>query len=263
LTISRKTIVIVAVTILTLLSIYILRFSYATSVLKQHVIGVIGTLLMLQTEVTYTLRKKRYIKFGSPKKWMQAHIFTGLLGPALIILHTNWNFSGFAGVVAYITILVTASGFFGYYVYRSIPRTLKGKERDLKDLVNEQQQLEDKLRLLMVNEPRALERILKIEILTPRGHGIRGLLYASNDYYRARRQIHRLVTTLGRHHYTTYKQLEKVAFERLALERRVIMLSTSKRLLSNWNKFHKPVTLTLFFMVGVHIMTIFYYGMSY
>ena len=92
-----------------------------------HLIGVAGFLLMLATETLYSFRKRsRRAFWGSMAAWLQFHIFTGLVGPYMVLLHTSWKFNGLAGVTTLLTILIVVSGFIGRYLYTRIPRSLEG-----------------------------------------------------------------------------------------------------------------------------------------
>jgi hypothetical protein len=94
-----------------------------------HLIGVLGFLLMLMTETLYTLRKRsRKGRWGRMQSWLQFHIYTGLVGPYMVLLHTSWKFNGLAGAVTLLTILIVISGFVGRYIYTRIPRSLEGIE---------------------------------------------------------------------------------------------------------------------------------------
>lgn len=94
-----------------------------------HLIGVVGFLLMLCTETLYSYRKRsRKARWGSMATWLQFHVFTGLVGPYLVLLHTSWKFSGLAGATTLLTVLIVVSGFIGRYIYTRIPRTLDGTE---------------------------------------------------------------------------------------------------------------------------------------
>jgi hypothetical protein len=54
-----------------------------------HGLGIIGFTFMLMTETLYSLRKRsRSIKWGRMSNWLQFHIFTGLVGPYMVLLHT-------------------------------------------------------------------------------------------------------------------------------------------------------------------------------
>ena len=99
------------------------------SELYGHAIGILGFLLMLATETLYSLRKRsRSARWGRMSGWLQAHIFTGIVGPFMVLLHTSWKFSGLAGVTTLLTGVIVISGFIGRYIYTRIPRTADGIE---------------------------------------------------------------------------------------------------------------------------------------
>lgn len=92
-----------------------------------HGLGILGFLLMLMTETLYSIRKRmRNVRFGRMSLWLQFHIFTGLVGPYMVLLHTSWKFNGLAGVTTLLTVVIVISGFVGRYVYTRIPRTAEG-----------------------------------------------------------------------------------------------------------------------------------------
>jgi hypothetical protein len=94
-----------------------------------HALGIFGFILMLMTEVLYSLRKRtRSASWGRMSSWLQFHIFTGLVGPYMVLLHTSWKFNGIAGVTTLFTFIIVVSGFIGRYIYTRIPRTLDGLE---------------------------------------------------------------------------------------------------------------------------------------
>jgi hypothetical protein len=96
-----------------------------------HLIGVLGFILMLFTETLYSFRKRtNRASWGPMVNWLQFHIFTGIVGPFMILLHTSWKFNGLAGVTTLLTIIIVASGFIGRYFYTRIPRSLSGVEID-------------------------------------------------------------------------------------------------------------------------------------
>ena len=94
-----------------------------------HTIGIVGFILMLMTEILYSLRKRsRSAAFGRMSTWLQIHIFTGLVGPYMVLLHTSWKFNGLAGATTLLTGIIVVSGFIGRYIYTRIPRTMDGLE---------------------------------------------------------------------------------------------------------------------------------------
>ena len=101
----------------------------AASDLFGHTLGIMGFVMMLMTETLYSLRKRsRSVQWGRMADWLQFHIFTGLVGPYMVLLHTSWKFNGLAGVTTLFTVIIVISGFVGRYIFTRIPRTADGLE---------------------------------------------------------------------------------------------------------------------------------------
>ena len=94
-----------------------------------HGIGIVGFILILMTETLYSIRKRLTdAKWGSMASWLKFHIYTGLVGPYLVLLHTSMRFHGIAAAAMLFTIVVVASGIVGRYIYTSVPRTVYAVE---------------------------------------------------------------------------------------------------------------------------------------
>ncbi len=94
-----------------------------------HSMGIVGFILMLMTETLYSLRKRsRSVRWGKMSTWLQLHIFTGIVGPYMVLLHSSWKFNGIAGVTTLLTAIIVFSGFIGRYIFTRIPRTIDGME---------------------------------------------------------------------------------------------------------------------------------------
>lgn len=92
-----------------------------------HSFGVIGFVLMLITEVLYSIRKQvTDARWGSMAGWLKFHMFTGLVGPYMVLLHTSMHFRGLAGVAMLLTVVVVGSGLVGRYIYTTIPKAAEG-----------------------------------------------------------------------------------------------------------------------------------------
>ena len=99
----------------------------AASGLLGHSLGVVGFTMMLMTETLYSLRKRAMRRpRGTMRSWLRFHIFTGIVGPYLVVLHAAWTFNGLAGALTAMTVVVVASGFIGRYIYTAVPRTADG-----------------------------------------------------------------------------------------------------------------------------------------
>jgi hypothetical protein len=109
--------------------VFFTRAIPAAGELFGHGLGIFGFILMLMTETLYSLRKRtRSASWGKMSSWLQFHIFTGLVGPYMVLLHTSWKFNGLAGAVTLLTLIIVLSGVVGRYIYTRIPRTLDGLE---------------------------------------------------------------------------------------------------------------------------------------
>jgi hypothetical protein len=101
----------------------------AASGLVGHGIGILGFILMLMTETLYSIRKRmKTAQWGRMASWLRFHIYTGIVGPFMVLLHSSWKLSGLAGVTLLLTCVIVVSGFIGRYIYTRIPRTVDGIE---------------------------------------------------------------------------------------------------------------------------------------
>jgi hypothetical protein len=100
-----------------------------------HLIGILGFVLMLLAETLYSFRKRSLkARWGSMQSWLQFHIFTGIVGPFMVLLHSSWKFNGLAGISMLLTVIIVMSGFVGRYIYTLIPRSLDGSEITTSDI---------------------------------------------------------------------------------------------------------------------------------
>ncbi len=92
-----------------------------------HSLGILGFTFMLMTETLYSLRKRsRNARWGRMAHWLEFHIYTGLVGPYMVLLHTSWKYNGLAGITTLLMVVIVGSGFIGRYIYTRVPRTVDG-----------------------------------------------------------------------------------------------------------------------------------------
>lgn len=85
--------------------------------------GIIVFECLLGLRRTRLFRTARWL--GSAQLWMKAHIWLGLFAVPLVVMHTGLQWGGWLStLVAGCFALVTASGFFGWFMQNLIPRWL-------------------------------------------------------------------------------------------------------------------------------------------
>ena len=99
-------------------------------------IAVVGGSMMLAL-FSYPLRK--YVRFmqglGKVKWWFWVHLFLGIAGPWLILVHSSFRIGSLnAGVALYSMGIVVASGVIGRFIFTRINRGLNGERMSLTEL---------------------------------------------------------------------------------------------------------------------------------
>lgn len=114
-----------------------------------HAFGVIGSALMI-VMLLYSVRKraKPLRKAGPLGAWLDFHIFCGVVGPLLVILHSSFKVQGLVALSFWSMIAVASSGVLGRYLYRQIPRTRAGDELTLAEVEAEARELTSRLQEL-------------------------------------------------------------------------------------------------------------------
>jgi hypothetical protein len=98
--------------------------------------GMIATALFV-LNLGYLVRKRLiHIRWlGSLRTWMSFHAVTGIVGGALIFLHTAFAPSSALGILALVALAITVvSGIIGRYIYAKVPRSLEGRELEFEQV---------------------------------------------------------------------------------------------------------------------------------
>ena len=97
------------------------------------VFGIAGAVLLL-TPLAYTLVKRipflrtRVTPHVSLQTWMTVHVYTGILGPLLGIIHTGHKFDSWLGItLTAVMLLVVVSGFIGRYLLSYANQEIRDK----------------------------------------------------------------------------------------------------------------------------------------
>jgi hypothetical protein len=229
-----------------------------------HWLGIFGTLLMLATETLYSLRKRTGLlrQAGPVRHWLSAHIFTGIVGPFLVLLHSAFDFRGLAGFTLALTVLITLSGFLGRYFYTAIPHTLAGVETSTGDLAAEMNRIMERLSAAARPGSAAVQALVEAELRGGQSHRSAWsvvLLRAWDDWRYTRGLRHR-IAALQRKEPQNLGNLESLLRQRYRLERQLRTVKSARRLLSLWHVAHVPMGFVLFSSVAVHVAATLYFG---
>ncbi len=96
-------------------------------------LGIPGILIFLLSFM-YSLRKRKVIQSGSPKRFLKLHQYMAWFGTMLILVHAGIHFNGLLPWTALIMMLfVFISGLIGQYILKNARRTLKNRYAYLSD----------------------------------------------------------------------------------------------------------------------------------
>ncbi len=253
----------IAVLIITLLYLFvvgILQKIPNASDLFGHGLGIIGFLMMLATETLYTLRKRsRSARWGKMASWLEFHIFTGLVGPYMVLLHASWKYNGLAGIVTLLTLIVVLSGFVGRYIYTAVPRTADGIEIEAGALAIEIQRMQTSIDAWLATQPeetKILAQRMGLKSYTTSALNIRHGFQEFRDRIAWLIQS-RSIDSANRQKVT---ELRRIIQRRETLRAQVASLAMARRMLAIWHAVHVPIGMALFTAAFIHITAAIYYA---
>lgn len=231
-----------------------------------HGFGIIGTLMMIVGVAIYMIRKRtrKLFSFGYLKHWLELHIFLCSVGPILVLYHTAFKFGGIVSVSFWSMVLVVLSGVIGRFIYIQIPRTIEGKEIDMKDLISMREDLMEKMKLEMLFDVRLIEEL--DELASPGRYRSLNLLDTivlySKDFFGIRSFQSKLNKNLAIAGFSKIKrkEIKNKAQAEIILSRRLGMLRTMQNLFRYWHVAHLPFALAMFIIMIIHVIVTLTFG---
>ena len=126
-----------------------------------YALGIAGGSAMLLLLVYPARKRVPALRFmGTTKHWFQAHMVLGIVGPVLILFHSNFSLGATNSNVALACMLVVSgSGLFGRYFYTRIHHGLHGRRASLAEL----REYAEKLRWVTTNVDFLPDLVARIE----------------------------------------------------------------------------------------------------
>ncbi len=136
-----------------------------------RLLGVVGSSMMVLM-LLYSVRKRvpALRRAGSLGRWLDGHIYLGVVGPLLVVLHSSFKVHGLVALSFWSMVLVASSGVLGRYLYLQIPRTRAGEELALAELERRDGELSQRLRSSFGLTPTQLSQ-LEALVGVPRRNG--------------------------------------------------------------------------------------------
>ncbi len=239
-------------------------FHSAYSLLKSggeigHGFGIIGSAMMVLM-LLYSLRKRwKFMQgWGKLARWLDVHIFFGIIGPSLIILHSAFKVQGLISVSFWSMILVVLSGILGRYLYLKIPRDFSGEELTLNQIRQETARISTELRQkygISQNEfDRFFERyeIKKLSEKNLIQLFFHLILFDVKKQF-IRRQIKRWMNTLGEIPLQQQKQIIPLVWKKIQIEQRLLIWNKIHQIFHYWHVFHKPFAIIMYMIMLIHV----------
>lgn len=233
-------------------------------------LGIAGGVIMLLL-IGYPIRKRLPAskRLGRIASWFRLHMVFGILGPALVVLHTNFKLGSLNSRLALFTMLiVVASGIVGRYLYAKVHRGLYGQHAALRDVLADITALKAGLESALGPDDAV---VAELEAFAPPPDRVQSLLTGvrsclsrgiQTPFLRGRimRHVHlklrnnpqipakarrRLERDFRRHLRIYFGAVKKA--ERLALFERIFAL---------WHHLHMPLFILLALTVTLHIIAV-------
>ena len=235
-----------------------------------YALGIIGGSMMLLL-LLYPLSKRISVlsRLVPVRYWFGIHMFFGIVGPVMVLFHSNFHLgSTNSSIALFSMLLVAVSGLIGRYIYTNIHHGLYGKRITLGELKHELESKNTELlyiyklnanlnKLMSAMEDRALKEYTGIT---------RSLLDAVSLSFNARRLETRLMRMLN----STGNNDESIALpdQELARQfinrytttlRKIVAFRIYERLFSLWHILHMPLFIMMIITAVIHIFAVHMY----
>lgn len=222
--------------------------------------GYAGAFMMI-VMLAYSMRKRTPLlgKATTLQSMLNFHIYLGIVGPLLIVLHTSFKIQGLVAISFWSMVAVALSGFFGRYLYKQIPRNVQGAELTLKELgrlsAERAAELQSKFHLNAESIAR-LEAVINKFATHLSGSAMKSVMMLLTDDLFRFWSRHRFSQTVKHAVSLSSRELHdftREAFSRALLQRRITLLNQVQRIFHYWHVVHKPFAIIMYLIMVVHI----------
>ena|SRR5271166_4288904 len=232
-------------------------------------LGMFGVFLFFLIYL-YPLRKKWgwLARQGNSRHWLDFHIVLGTVAPVIIAFHATFKFGNIAGMAFWSMLCVTLSGFVGRYLYAQIPRNLNAAELSMKEMLDVENSLRQKLAEQKLTFSSRLESVFDLPTPADVEHMpmLIALLYMVLIDLKRPFQLSLLrlqatgfgswLLSLFGLRSTDDVRLEGailIARKQAALTKRILFLSRTQQVFNMWHIIHRPFSYAFALLAIIHI----------
>jgi hypothetical protein len=219
-----------------------------------HTLGVAGASMMVLM-LLYSVRKRvgALRRLGPLSRWLDVHIFLGVFGPLLVVLHSTFKVQGLVALSFWSMIVVAASGVLGRYLYLQIPRTRAGEERALAELEADDRRLSELLRTRFRLDDAQLTSLDALVAVPGRTGLAGGFVRLLTDDLRLRSGLRRFARECRSVPRPVFREFERTVREKAQLRRRIQLWDRAHELFHYWHVLHKPFAIVMYVFMIVHV----------
>jgi len=219
-----------------------------------HKLGLAGSSMMVLM-LLYSVRKRvgALRRLGPLGRWLDVHIFLGVFGPLLVVLHSSFKVQGLVALSFWSMVVVASSGVLGRYLYLQIPRTRAGEERALAELETEDRELSEQLRTRFRLDEAQLGRLDALVAVPERTGLLGGFVRLVTDDLRLRSALRGFARGCRSVPPAVVRDFERVVRQKAHVHRRILLWDRVHELFHYWHVLHKPFALVMYLFMIVHV----------
>ena len=220
-----------------------------------HPLGTAGSALMVLM-LLYSARKRlrALSRLGRLASWLDFHIFCGVVGPLLVVLHSSFKVHGLVALSFWSMVAVAASGFLGRYLYAQIPHRQSGDAMSAQEVQARQTELVARLRDHHHLPAAELATIGRLSEPGRASRSLPALLVAMPLAEAALRWRLRGFRRRYRHlPLELYRDLGDTMLQHALLRRRLLLWERTHRLFDYWHVLHKPFAAVMYLFLVLHV----------
>lgn len=235
-----------------------------------YTLGIIGGSLMLIL-LLYPLSKRVSLltKLIPVRYWFGVHMLLGIVGPVLILFHSNFHLGSTNSNVALISMLLVAgSGLIGRYIYTHIHHGLYGARRTLQELKQKTEHNHAELIAMYSDDDSLNRRLLQMEekAMKPYSGLLSSMLHVMQLSVNSRRLKKAYIRLLNGHHDeqnnesgTDKKDIIQSFEQYTHALNQTAQFALFERLFSLWHILHFPLFIMMIITAVVHIFAVHMY----